>query len=204
MSEVEQITFSGDYARKTGQTVYYVTERAVFKLMEEGLELIEIAPGMDLQKDILEQMDFEPKVSDSLRPMSEALFRHELLGLDKQSEKLVSERLHYNPESNTVFLHFEGLRLDSVAEVEKLECYLESYFSKLGKKVKAVVNYDNFSVSPAAESAYFEILRKNQEKYFLSSARYSTDAFFRRKVGQKFAEAKAELYDSYSEALEKL
>ena len=60
LKDVEHITFSGDYARETGQSVLYVTERAVFEMTEEGLVLKEIAPGMNLEKDILGQMDFVP------------------------------------------------------------------------------------------------------------------------------------------------
>lgn len=204
VSQVEQITFSGDFARKTGQTVYYVTERAVFQLAEGGLELIEVAPGIDLENDVLGQMDFRPLISDKLKTMRARIFKPELLGLDKESEKLISERLHYNVESNTVFVHFEGMRLDSVAEVDKLAAHLDAYFSSLEQKVKVVVNYDNFFVAPVAETAYFEMIAKNTANYFISSARYSTDAFFRRKEGLKFSQAKAELYDSYSEALNRL
>lgn len=64
VDKVEEITFSGDYARSVGQEVLYVTERAVFKLVEGGVELIEIAEGVDLQKDILERMKFRPVIND--------------------------------------------------------------------------------------------------------------------------------------------
>lgn len=74
VSRVDQITFSGKYARENGQQVWYITERAVFRLTEEGMTLIEIAPGIDLQKDILEQMDFVPVISKNLKAMDSALF----------------------------------------------------------------------------------------------------------------------------------
>ena len=80
LPQVEQVTFSGEYAAKHGQHVLYVTERAVFTLTPEGVELTEIAPGVDLQKDVLDQMDFKPIVRD-VKQMDERLFRTEPMGL---------------------------------------------------------------------------------------------------------------------------
>ena len=81
LQEVEHVTFSGDYARESGQSVLYVTERAVFEMTEEGLVLKEIAPGVDLQKDILDQMDFAPVIPGDLKLMDERIFRDGLMGL---------------------------------------------------------------------------------------------------------------------------
>ena len=64
IKQVQQITFSGEYGAEIGQNVLYVTERAVFKLVKGGLKLIEVAPGIDVKKDILDQMEFEPIVED--------------------------------------------------------------------------------------------------------------------------------------------
>ena len=80
INEVEQVTFSGAYAQEKGQPVLYITERAVFKLTPEGVELTEIAPGVDLQKDILDQMDFRPIMKD-VKTMDERIFRDALMGL---------------------------------------------------------------------------------------------------------------------------
>ena len=81
VEKVQQVTFSGANAFKTGQTVYYVTERAVFQLVEDGLLLLEIAPGVDLEKDVLSQMDFRPQIAEPLKLMSSSLFQKALLGL---------------------------------------------------------------------------------------------------------------------------
>lgn len=83
--KVQQITFSGDYARSTGQKVMYITERAVFELTEKGLLLTEIAPGIDLQKDILDQMEFMPVIAPDLRQMDARIFTNGPMGLNQNS-----------------------------------------------------------------------------------------------------------------------
>ena len=80
-SQIGAITFSGIEAVKRGQEVLYITERAVFRLEKEGLTLIEIADGADLQRDILDQMEFKPIISKELRPMDTRLFRDCPMGL---------------------------------------------------------------------------------------------------------------------------
>lgn len=81
IDQVQQVTFSAEYARKTGQTVLYITERAVFRLVEEGIMLTEIAPGVDLERDIFAHMDFRPLVDKHLKTMDPRIFREERMGL---------------------------------------------------------------------------------------------------------------------------
>ncbi|MBV4420573.1 acyl CoA:acetate/3-ketoacid CoA transferase [Clostridium tyrobutyricum] len=81
INTVEQISFSGQYAQSIGQTVLYITERAVFRLTKQGLVLEEIAPGIDMKKDILDHMDFRPKISKNLKIMDERIFKEELIGI---------------------------------------------------------------------------------------------------------------------------
>jgi propionate CoA-transferase len=84
VKQVEQITFNGKYAHAEGQEVLYCTERALFKLTGEGIELIEIAPGVDLERDILSMMDFKPIISPQLKEMPSEIFASRLLGLKKR------------------------------------------------------------------------------------------------------------------------
>jgi propionate CoA-transferase len=81
LNVVEQITFSGEYAANSGQTVFYITERAVFRLTKEGVVLEEIAPGVDLEKDILAHMDFKPIISENLKIMDTHIFEDKLVGI---------------------------------------------------------------------------------------------------------------------------
>lgn len=78
---VEQITFSGEYAKDIGQDVLYVTERAVFVLTKEGIMLTEIAPGINIEKDILELMDFKPLISPDLKLMDTRIFFDRPMGI---------------------------------------------------------------------------------------------------------------------------
>ena len=83
VDKVQQITFSADQAIKNNQEILYVTERCVFKLVKEGIELIEIAPGVDLEKDILSNMEFKPIISKDLKQMDERIFIDKKMNLKK-------------------------------------------------------------------------------------------------------------------------
>lgn len=80
---VEHITFSGAYANKTNQPVMYITERAVFELRKDGLHLVEVAPGIDIQTQIIDLMGFVPKMEGEIRLMDERIFKDEPMGLGK-------------------------------------------------------------------------------------------------------------------------
>eukprot|EP00727_Mastigamoeba_balamuthi_P003155 m51a1_g12837 putative coenzyme a transferase (525) ;mRNA; r:231-2433 len=79
--EVEHITFSARVALESGQSVLYVTERCVFKLVPEGLELVEVAPGVDVERDVLANMQFSPIVRSLPVTMDDRIFREEFMNL---------------------------------------------------------------------------------------------------------------------------
>lgn len=89
VKKVSQVSFSGKDAIRTGKNVKYITERGVFELTSIGLKLIEIAPGIDLENDILNKMEFKPIISDNLKLMDERLFRNEKMNIKlKEKENL--------------------------------------------------------------------------------------------------------------------
>ena len=75
VNKVDHVTFSGTYARKICKPVLYITERAVFSLEKDGLTLIEIAPGMDVEKDVIAAMEFRPIISPNLKEMPREIFQ---------------------------------------------------------------------------------------------------------------------------------
>jgi propionate CoA-transferase len=81
VSQLEQVSYNGAFAQERGQEALYITERAVFRRGDHGIELIEIAPGINLDRDILEHMNFKPHVSQGLKTMDARLFREETMGL---------------------------------------------------------------------------------------------------------------------------
>ena len=206
VERVGQVTFSGEYARRRGQTVYYITERCVFKLTEAGLEIVEIAPGVVLGRDVLSQMAFRPIVPDDIRSMDARIFYDAKMGLSESSPMSLEDRLSYDAENNVVYANFEGMTIRTEEEADKLADYLDRYFSRLGGRVHVVVNYDNFDLGPAARDTFFAMVKHNEDSYFLSSTRYSTDAFFRHQLKEDFAEAELEqrIYRNFDEARKSL
>ena len=202
VEEVGQMTFSGERARATGQSVLYITERCVLRLGDEGLEVIEIAPGVELERDVLARMGFRPQIAPHLREMDAAIFTDAPLGLSERSPLTLDERVHYRAEDNLVFINFEGLIVNTLEEAEMLAGFLDRRLNELGRRVKLIVNYDNFELARPAAPRFFEMVREHERRYHLSSTRYSTDALLRRKLGRAFAEASLsqQMYRSFEEA----
>jgi propionate CoA-transferase len=202
IDRVEQITFSGAYAAELGQPVYYVTERCVFRRTSDGVELVEIAPGIDPEKDILPHMDFRPIV-DQPRTMNELIFRPEPMGLEQLLLGLsLSERITYDQQRNTIFINFEGFQVRTAADVDLVRREVESRCKAIGKKVALVANYDGFHLDPAVSDAYFSMITYMQNRYYSSASRYTTSAFMRLKLGAGLAERNLSphVFETWAEA----
>jgi propionate CoA-transferase len=206
VEQVEQVTFSGAYALQRGQPVHYITERCVFQLTPAGLELVEVAPGIDIERDIVAHMGFRPHVAAEVRLMDPRIFVAQRMGLSDQPLLTLDERFRYDEADATVFVNFEGLHLQTPADVAELAAFLEGRFQALGRKVHVVVNYDNFNLNPSAAPDFYAMVRRNSANYFLSSTRYSTNAFFRRQLGAGLAgiDMAQQIYRNFSEAQEGL
>ena len=90
VSRIDHVSYSGPFAAQEGRTSVFVTERAIFKTVDGGLELIEIAPGVDLDKDVLQHMGFRPKIATDLRRMDKRLFAPAPMNL--RADLLAKER----------------------------------------------------------------------------------------------------------------
>ena len=183
ITQVEQITFSGRRANETQQPVYFVTERAVFLLTAEGLELIEIAPGIDLQTDILNQMDFAPIVHQP-KLMDKRIFSDSPMGLaDTFGHLDLSDRLHLDPQQNRLFLNFSRLTLKSESDIEDIRSAVETLMQPQHEPVEVVVNYDNFTIPEHLMDTYADMVSDVSQRFYRDVTRYTTSAFLKQKLG---------------------
>jgi propionate CoA-transferase len=203
IDQVEHITFSGKYAVMKNQPVLYVTERCVFTLSKEGLELIEIAPGINLEENILALMDFKPIIKELPRLMDERIFKPEPMGLQEELLTVpLQDRLTYLPEENLFFVNFERYSIRTSEDVRRIKETVERILSPLGKKVYAIVNYDNFNIMPEMVDEYTEMVKEVVEKFYLRVTRYTTSTFLRMKLGDalKKRDVAPHIYESSEEA----
>lgn len=188
VERVGQITFSGSVAKSRGQHIVYVTERCVFTLGATGIELIEIAPGIDMERDILRLLPFTPSVREPTT-MNPLMFRPGSFGLRAAMLDLqIDQRLAFDTRSNTVFMDFSGLHIRTTADVEEVVAAVDDLLSPLERRVKAVINYDRFQLDEAAIESYANAVQHVQESYYVDggATRHSTNAFMRLKLDKEF------------------
>jgi len=188
VESVSQVTFSGKRAGREGRAVLYVTERCVFALREDGLELIEVAPGIDMKTQILDLLPFKPKVDDP-KLMTPALFLAESMGLrERISDIGIEDRISYTPESNTLFLNFAGMRVKTLEDLDRIKEAVDATLKPLGRRVISIVNYDSFWVDPEIADKYMDLVRYVEANYYLKVSRYTTSGFMRIKLSRGLEE----------------
>jgi propionate CoA-transferase len=201
--QVEHRTFSGREAWRRGQRVLYVTERCVFRLHEHGLALVEIAPGLDLQRDILAQMDFEPVIDGEPALMDAAIFRDEPMGLRARLLLLpLAERFSYVADQHTMYINFEHLSIRSREDVEAVRAEIERHLAPLGRKLDAVVNYDHFVLDAEVQDDWAAMVHELVDRHYHRVVRYSTSSFLRAKLGPALAArgVAPQIYESAEQA----
>ena len=188
VKKVGQITFNGQYAYDRGKPVYYVTERCVFRRVRRGLALIEVAPGIDVARDILAHMDFESIVGE-YAIMDPRIFRAAPMNLESELLNLsLPERVTYDAERNILFLNFEGMYVRVAADVKAIWDICEERCRAVGRRVGVVINYDRFRINQEMYDAYAEMDRYFLAHYFTTITRYATSAFLRAKLGEAFSQ----------------
>jgi propionate CoA-transferase len=201
---VEHRTFAGSEARRRGQPVLYITERCVFRLGEGGLELTEVAPGVDIERDILARMEFKPAIPHDPVRMEAVIFGDGPMGLRERMLAIpLDQRVAYDEEHNVLFLNFERLTVRTSADVAAVHAEVKRRLDEIGHKVYSIVNYDNFDLAPEVADEYAAMVRGLVDQHYFGVSRYTTSGFLRAKLGKALKErgVAPHIYESAAEAL---
>ena len=173
VAEVEHRTFSGDYAIKRGQPVLYVTERCVFRLTPAGLELVEVAPGIDIDRDILAHMQFAPIVDDP-QPMDAAHIRSRADGAARaHAGDAARAALRLRSRCSGCCSSTSGSStIASERDIARIRAEVERRIGPLGHKVYAIVNYRDCRIEPAVQASYRRMVEALEERCYLGVTRY--------------------------------
>ena len=184
-----------------------MTERCVLRLGADGMELIEVAPGVDIERDVLARMDFKPIIRRDPVLMDAAIFAVEPMNLRQRMLAVpLAQRLAYDSEHNILFLNFERLSVRSQADVDAIYTEVVKRLEPLGHRVYAIVNYDGFELAPEIEDEYLAMVKALVDQYYLGVTRYSTSAFLRAKLGDALDRrgVAPHIYESAAEALQRV
>jgi len=207
IQEVEHRTFSGEQALKVKQDVIYVTERCVFRLDEKGVTLVEIAPGVNLEKDILSQMDFAPVIPKDVELMDARIFADMPMGLRRQLLGIPFEdRFTYDAQKNIFFINLEGFMIRKQEDIQDIVNAVEGHLKEIPHKVAAIFNYDRFDISPELVDSCAEALKDLADRYYTVVTGYTSSTFMRAKLNNTLKMHSIDLgvYKSLSDAKQHL
>ena len=182
VNQVEQVTFSGTYAAQRGQPVLYVTERCVFQLTDHGLELIEVAPGIDIERDILPYMAFKPHIHKPVT-MNPRIFQDGPMDLlaDLLNQNL-AERISYDASRNILHVNLEAWSARKKADVADLKRALIKACEAVGKRVNSVVNQDGCRIADDLYDEYADMVAYMAKHHYDRTVRYATSFITRNKL----------------------
>ena len=188
VNQIKQVSFSGDYSVERYQPVYYVTERCVFRRGIKGLVLTEVAPGIDIERDILAHMDFAPKIREPIA-MDLRIFAEGPMELEEDLLNLkLSERISYDASRNTLFINLGGWYARVKGDIRALQELLEAQCKRIGKRVGVFINYDAFRINENVYDDYADMDRYMLKHYYTTITRYANSAFMRMKLDRYFSE----------------
>ncbi len=201
VGEVGHVTFSGVRAARLGQPVLYVTERCVFELRAEGLTLTEVAPGVDIERDITSKMAFEPIIED-VAEMDSRIFRAgpmdlrvDLLHLD------LADRIALGPTGQTLYLNFEKMRVRSQKDIAQIKAQVEAVCTPLDHTVDVIANYDGARIDEDVAADYAAMVADVTERFYDRVTRYSGSAFMRMKLGKELGRERPDhVFETQEEA----
>jgi propionate CoA-transferase len=201
LETVEQITFAGQRAAAAQKPVLYVTERCVFELTERGMALTEVAPGIDVERDILMQMGFVPLIEETTE-MDPRLFSDIPMGLQVDLLHLdLNDRIALNPETNQLFVNFEKMRVRAGADIALIKARVEAACGSLPDRVDVVVNYDGARIDDDIVEAYAAMVKELESRFYNKVSRYASSAFMRMKLGRAFQDRAApNVFETQDEA----
>jgi propionate CoA-transferase len=167
------------------------------------MELVEVAPGIDIERDILAQMDFKPVIKGEPSSMDRRIFSPGIMGLKEDLFAVsLEKRLVYDPRENLFFVNFEAYAIRTPEDVDAVRTAVAGVLDPVGHRVYAVVNYDNFSILPELVGPYTDMVEGLVRRYYTGVTRYTTSTFLRMKIGEALKERKMapHIYESREEA----
>lgn len=201
LEAVQQVTFSGPRARDLGRPVLFVTERCVFALRADGVELAEIAPGIDVDRDILPLMGFSPLI-DSPAVMDARIFTDAPMELRRDMLDIpLSRRVHFDADKDLLFVNLSRMAIRSAGDVADIRQAVEVALQGLDRRVDVVVNYDLTQIDDLIAHDWAEMVGDLETRLYGRVTRYSSSAFMRRRLGDRLEpQRRATIYDSEAAA----
>ena len=190
VATIPEITFNGSVALERKQQVKYITERAVFELTPNGIELVEVAPGIDVQRQVLDLMEFKPLVrldpsTNDVRRMNANIFGVAIMGIRQSIFSPVTgrDRVTYDAATNTLSINLHNLTIMTVKDLEVHCAIVEDVCKPLGRRVNVVVNYDGFDIRGELLAAWKAYVKRLKDAYYTDNVRrFCGKTFYRHQL----------------------